>query len=103
MVDADIKATGWIFLIDLSIFLFYLLVFFAIRGTRGDKDVMLPNWKGGDRELSNARFTSKDLRPSIAEEIEESKSHDSSFNNITLAPENHEFRDLSIINELSKE
>jgi hypothetical protein len=41
-----------------------VLVFFAIRGTRGDKDVVLPNWKG-QRELNDARFSTRDLRPSI--------------------------------------
>jgi len=69
-MDPEVKATGWIFLLDLGIFLFYVLVFFAIRGTRGDKDVMLPNWRGGDRELNNGRFTSRDLRPSVADELE---------------------------------
>lgn len=63
-MDPQVKATADIFLIDFCIFLCYVLLFFAIRGTRGDKDVVLPNWKG-QKALNEARFTTRDLRPSI--------------------------------------
>ena len=69
MVDAEVAATGYIFLLDLGIFFMYILVFFCVRGKRGDKGVTLPNWKG-DRDLNNARFYAQDLRPSIAGELE---------------------------------
>ena len=45
--DGEIRATGWIFLIDFGIFCGYILVWFAARGVRGDKGVVLPNWKSG--------------------------------------------------------
>ena len=63
-MDSEIKATGVMFLFDLCVFVCYVLLFFAIRGTRGDKNVILPNWRESDRELNNDRFTSNDLRPS---------------------------------------
>jgi len=44
--DAEIRAIGWTFLIDLIIFILYVLLFFAIRGSRGDNNEVLPNWKG---------------------------------------------------------
>lgn len=68
--------------------MFYVLVFFAIRTSRGDK-VLLPNWNA-ERELSNARFSARDLRPSVTEEIEEHEqrsidmARQSEFDNISL-------------------
>lgn len=77
MVDEQISATSFTFLLDLGIFILYVLVFFAIRGTRGDKDVMLPNWRGGDRDLNTARFTSRDLRLSSVVEEEDANAFES--------------------------
>jgi len=74
MVDAEIKATGVIFLIDFAIFCGYVLLWFAIRGTRGDKGVVLPNWRSGRQELNQARFTMHDLRPSVSEELQQDNS-----------------------------
>jgi len=61
MVDQEIKSLGWTFTIDLIIFIFYVMVFFAIRGKR-DQDTVLPNWKGAKRDLREHRFSDKDLR-----------------------------------------
>jgi hypothetical protein len=77
MMDAEFKATGVMFLFDLCIFVCYVLLFFAIRGTRGDKNVILPNWQESNHGLENDRFTSRDLRPSNATD-----NHNKSFNNI---------------------
>jgi hypothetical protein len=57
----------------------YVLVFFAIRGTRGDRDVVLPNWKCSHERVFNS-FTMRDLRPSIAEEVEATRQKPYSHN-----------------------
>lgn len=93
MVDGEIRATGWIFLIDFGIFCGYVLVWFAIRGTRGDKGVVLPNWKSGKQELNTARFTQRDLRPSVSEEVQDNKHEETQFKNLTFL-EDEEFPEL---------
>jgi hypothetical protein len=45
MVDSVITTIGWTFLIDFSVFLLTLLIFFFYRLIRGDRDDnILPNW-----------------------------------------------------------
>lgn len=90
MVDQLISTTGWIFLLDFGIFIFYVLVFFAIRTTRGDK-VLLPNWNA-ERELTNARFTARDLRPSVAAEIEFNEQR-----SIDMLRQSNDFLNISLV------
>jgi|LauGreDrversion4_2_1035121.scaffolds.fasta_scaffold78717_1 hypothetical protein len=66
--DPEVRAIGYTFLIDLIIFLLYVLLFFAIRGSRGDQNEVLPNWRRMTRELREKAFSDQDLRASRSEE-----------------------------------
>jgi len=100
MVDAEIKATGVIFLVDFAIFCGYVLLWFAIRGTRGDKGVVLPNWKSGRQDLNQARFTMRDLRPSVSEELPQDNSQiKQTWKNPTFL-EDEQFSELERHNKL---
>ena len=69
MVDAEVSALGWTFLIDLIIFLVYISIFFAIRTSRGDRSEFLPNFERCDTTKIGltAQFSRQDLKPSAIE------------------------------------
>jgi len=70
MVDAEVKAIGWTFLFDLLIFIVYVIIFFAIRTRRGDREKeLLPNYKVDSTKnaLITNKFSHLDLKQTLIE------------------------------------
>ena len=68
MVDAEVKEIGWTFLFDLLIFIVYVVIFFAIRTKRGDKErELLPNYNVDPTKkgLINVNFSHLDLKQTL--------------------------------------